>query len=302
MKWFRTRDRSISIETGVWEDALKDVEDLEKMAALGLKVYTDCLREAGCARDRGVEMSIVAFAHIIHHMADNMDGPMMDETVWLLEEGWRMNETTFWESPALALQGYRPMVSGDDATPLIIERVGMDLLSVVRPNLMRLVWAMLVADGRAVGPHDVELADRGGGSMIVPMALLNNLLAEGAPDMLDEEETKGMSHLANILALGPVNGVSTDELLQAVLGRRYMLDEKGVFLWPYLSSGNGVHLGPTALKKVATNMVQVISALTAFKVMLVAMVMGEHGALSVTLPERPRQRKKKSGRESTANI
>jgi len=278
LKWFQEDDAGVTLDTKEWAKALEDVENLETMTRLGMKVYRDCLSVAKAKKDENMEAAFMAFAHTLHHMMDEMDDEMWADLRWTMEGEWRFRERTFWESPAVILTSYADDNSDRDPSS-DLERVGRDMVRVVRPNLFRLLFAMLVAEGRKVDLTYLEAADPTTSSLLVPMGILDRLMAEGVPDMLDEEEAMGLWHLSQDLSIAGRMGIETDEIVTAVLERRYFVEGRKVRMDLYLHSRQGTTFTSSEIGSWKEQTVQAIAALTAFKVMLIAATIGETGAL-----------------------
>ncbi len=279
MKWFVAGEKGMRLDIKEWSDALQDVEDLDRMIALGKRVYANAMRTASVKMERKFDGTIMAFAHVLHHMLDEMDQEMWSDLRWSLEEQWKFAERGLWESPDPILKAHAALDKSEDVALLELQQMGHDLLQVVRPNIMRLVWAMTVSSGRKVELHGLEAADPSGSSLLVPLALLDRLMAGGTPDFLDEEEAAGLWELTMAIDIASIDGVTLDELSRCETEREYRFEDGKVKLDLYLHSVGGV---PFTMKTVGTwrtNLVPVLCLLIAFKVMFLASVTGGSGAL-----------------------
>jgi hypothetical protein len=282
MKWFVNGQNGMSLGIKEWDLALQDVESLENQSKLGRKVYGMCLRSAGAPVDKQMEGAMMAFAHILHHMLDEMDDDMWANLRWSVQEEWRFTEKSLWESPDALMQSHRLLQSAEPAPPLLmLEQIGHDLLMVVRPNLYRLIWSMLVSDGRKVDLHGLEASDETGSSMLAPMAILDRLMANGIPDFLDEEEAAGLWHLVLLLNIAGKDGVDNDELLQAIQERKFYVEGKSFLIELYLHSSTGTEYTAKDLEGWRKNLVQALAALFALKVMFMAAIIGEKGPVQM---------------------
>lgn len=282
MKWFVNRQDGMSLGIKEWDLVLQDVENLENMSKLGQKVYGTCLRSAGAPVDKQMGGAMMAFAHLLHHMVDEMDEDMWANLRWSVQEEWRFTEKSLWESPDALMQAHQLLLSAEPAPPLLVlEQIGHDLLMVVRPNLYRLIWAMLVSDGRKVDLHGLEAADETGSSMLAPMAMLDRLMANGVPDFLDEEEAAGLWHLVLLLNIAGKDGVDDDELLQAIQERKFYVEGRSFLIELYMHSSTGTEFTAEDLEGWRGNLVQALAALFAFKVMFMASIVGEKGPIQM---------------------
>lgn len=277
MKWFNEDDSGIALDIKEWAKALENVEDLDNMTKLGKKAYSDCLMAAKAKRDPGMDGALKAFAHTLHHMMDEMDEEMWADLRWAMEGEWRFKDRSFWESPAATLTAYAP--DSLDGPVSVLERIGRDLNHFIRPNLYRLIFAMLVAEGRKIDQGYLEAGDPTATSLMVPMGMLDRLMAEGVPNMLDEDEAMGLWHLAQDLSIGGRMGIETDEIALAIMDRRYFVDGKKVRIELYMHSRGGTVFSIGELSSWNEQMVQAMAALSAFKVMLIAATIGETGQL-----------------------
>jgi hypothetical protein len=156
----------------------------------------------------------------------------------------------------------------------------------VRPNLYRLIFAMLVAEGRKVDLTYLEAADPTLTSLLVPMGMLDRLMAEGIPEMLDEEEAMGLWHLSQDLSIAGRMGIETDEIVAAVLERRYFVDGRKVKMDLYMHSRHGTTFTANEISSWNEQVVQAIAALTAFKVMLIAVTIAGTGAMHADIDQK----------------
>jgi hypothetical protein len=113
------------------------------------------------------------------------------------------------------------------------------------------------------------------------MAMLDRLMANGVPDFLDEEEAAGLWHLVLLLNIAGKNGVDNDELLRAIQERKFYVEGKSFLIELYMHSSTGIEFTAEDLETWRKNLVQALSALIAFKVMLMASIIGEKGPIQM---------------------
>jgi hypothetical protein len=143
MKWIEIDEQGLKMSLREWSEALKDVEDLDRMSALGRKAYRASIKAAG-VKGEGIEDSMPALAHVLHHMLDEMDEELWLDLRWYLEMEWQAAHAALYEQP---LQAGPDSLKG---MPLEtrLAYIGAVLQARVRPMIPVLVWAMLVSDGR----------------------------------------------------------------------------------------------------------------------------------------------------------
>ena len=112
--------------------------------------------------------------------------------------------------------------------------------------------------------------------------LLEQLNAANVPRFLDEEEREGMAYLRSMLRLSDC--ASTDEVLDAMVSRRYHTQAARLYLEPYLRSGGEWHARGEVLRW-QERCLRCRALLFAFRVMFLASVVGESGPLRVAIPE-----------------
>jgi hypothetical protein len=129
--------------------------------------------------------------------------------------------------------------------------------------------------------HGLEGADPNGVSLLVPLALLDRLMASGTPDFLDEEEAAGLWQLTMALEVASTDSITLDELSRCINERQYRFEGNKVRMELYMHSSGGVDVTPKQLGRWRSSMVPVLSVLIAFKVMFLASATGENGPLMV---------------------
>jgi hypothetical protein len=257
---------------------IKDPEDVLTSIALGRRVHRAGLKRAGLGLDKEADKTLIAFAHILHHTLDEMDEERLLELRWYLQEGWRQSESGLWESPDRSMG---PVAKeGTELLPTVLS-LQHSMEHVLRPELFRLLWCMLTASERRTPLRALEMRDAQGG-LLLPIMLLEQLAAEGAPPFLDQEEREGMAYLRAMLRLS--DRVSTDELLEALILRRYQVRAAELFVEPYLGAGGEWHARAEVLRW-RERCQRCCALLFAFRVMFLASVVGESGPLRVAFPD-----------------
>lgn len=271
MRWFGLRAEGVSLPWKEWENVV--TEDLLACVALGARAHRACLRATG-APAVGVEGTLTAMAHVLHHFMDEMDEERWLELRWYLQEGWRGDEPALWESPE-----HVPAVNDG----LLPAQLGLrhDLEHVVRPELYCLLWCMLTSSGRAITLCSLEMRDPRKG-LLSPLMFLEQLGADRVPHYLDRQEREGMSQLRSALHISLK--VPTDELWESLASRRYRLRGDKVRLETY-SSPNGETFGKAEVLRWQDRCGYLCALLIAFRVMFMASVVGESASLQVNAPD-----------------
>jgi hypothetical protein len=288
MRWIEIEEQGLGMALREWAEALRDVEDLERMTALGRKAYRGSLKAAGVAPDE-LEDSLAGFAHILHHMLDEMDEELWLDLRWYLEMEWQVSHAALYEAPSQA--GPAALKAMPMETRLA--HLGAILQARVRPMIPLLTWAMLVSDGRRA-PLRAYTGLENDDSMLVAVSMLNQLIADGVPAFLDGEDAAGLWVFVRALRF---NDATADEVLRATLHRAYEVHGKDAVLDLYLHSTQGTALSSAELDDWIGKACRLSAALDGFKAMLLASVTGENGPLhpEPREPRKERRRKVKRG-------
>ena len=284
MRWIEIEEQGLGMSLREWSEALKDVEDLDRMTALGRKAYRSSLKAAGVPLD-GLEDSLAAFAHILHHMLDEMDDELWLDLRWYLEMEWQVAHAALYEAPLEA--GPSALKAMPIETRMAY--LGSILQARVRPLIPVLTWAMLVADGRRA-PLRAYTGLENDDSMLVAVSMLNQLIADGVPAFLDGEEAAGLWVFVRALRF---NDATADEVLRAALHRAYEVHGKEAVLDLYLHSTQGTTVSSRELDDWIERACHLSAALEGFKIMLLASVTAENGPLHPELREPKKERRRK---------
>ncbi|MCG7845198.1 MAG: hypothetical protein MIO90_07200, partial [Methanomassiliicoccales archaeon] len=215
----------------------------------------------------------------LHHTLDEMDEERWLDLRWHLQEGWRHSEMGLWESPE---RWFHPVAKdGEELLPIVLS-LQNSMTHILRPELFRLLWCMLTSAGRKMPWHALEIRDAQGG-LLLPLMLMEQLSNDNVPSFLDEEEREGMTYLRRALRFS--DRLSSDELLEALVSRRYLVQATKLFLEPYLRSGGEWH-ARAEVRRWNERCSYSCALLFAFRAMFLASVVGESGLLRVTLPDR----------------
>jgi hypothetical protein len=287
MKWIEIDEQGLKMSLREWSEALKDVEDLDRMSALGRKAYRASIKAAG-VQGEGIEDSMPALAHVLHHMLDEMDEELWLDLRWYLEMEWQAAHAALYEQP---LQAGPDSLKG---MPLEtrLAYIGAVLQARVRPMIPVLVWAMLVSDGRKA-PLRAYTGLEDDDSMLVSVSMLNQLISDGVPAFLDGDDAAGVWGLVRALRF---NDATADEVLRSTLHRAYEVHGKEAVLDLYLHSAQGTVVTSKEVDDWINRACHLAAALEGFKVMLLASVTAENGPLHPELrgavKEKRRVRKK----------
>ncbi len=280
MKWFKFEAEGASLPWKEWGAVATDPEDMLAVISLGRRVDRACLKEVGLRAEEGAEKALTALAHVLHHTLEGMDEERWLELRWHLQEGWRQGEPWLWESPDRVFRAEASLGGQKELLPIVLA-LQHHLERVVRPELLRLLWCMLTSAGRRTPLQALEARDAQEG-MLFPQMLLEQLAVDRVPPFLDEEELGGMVYLRSLLRLS--ERVSTDELLEALVLRRYRLQGSKLFLEPYLRGG-GEWCDRAEVMRWREHCLRCCALLFAFRTMFMASVSGESGPLRVSFPD-----------------
>jgi len=269
MRWFSFGEEGARLPWGEWGRAVRDPEDMLASIALGDAAHRRCVRTAGLRAEEGAEGALTAFAHILHHMLDELDEDRVLELRYHLQEGWMRAEPWLWERPEEVLWP----IGGPVLAELLALRHGLE--RVVGPELLRLAWSGMVASGRRMplGPPTLGTA--------IPLALLDRMLVERIPPFLDGEERGGMAFLRSALRLS--ERASTEELAAALSAQALVLHKGRVHLDGRLGGG-GWYTGREVLEWRRRGL-RSCCLLIPFRVMFLASVTGASGPLRVAFPD-----------------
>lgn len=271
MRWFVQGKEGARLPWKEWDKAARDPEDMLASIALGEKAYRTCMRAAKLPLRKEATTTIAAFAHILHHMLDEMDEDRLLELRYVLQEDWREASTGLWEPPSEVIW---PM--GQD---LRLELLSLRhcLERTVGPELLRLFWAGMTAAGRRV---PLRSGEPWNGSAF-PLMLLDKMGAENIPSFLDEEERAGLGFLRSELTLS--EWTSTDDLVAALSRQRQFVRRGRLYVDGCTSGGRWFDM--EEVRSWRERALRSSSLLIAFRIMFLASVTGESGALRPSYPD-----------------
>ena len=271
MRWFVQGKEGARLPWKEWDEAVGDPEDMLASIALGEKAYRACMRAAKLPPRKEAKNTITAFAHILHHMLDEIGEDRMLELRYILQEDWKEVSTGLWEPPSEVIW---PM--GDDIrSELLSLRHGLE--RVVGPELLRLFWAGMTAAGRSIPVRSTEA----GTGVYFPLLMLDKMRAENIPPFLDEEEKEGLAFLRSELTLS--DWISTDDLEAALSHQRQFVHRGRLFVDGCMSGGRWYELGD--VRDWREKALRSCSLLIAFRIMFLASVTGESGPLRPSYPD-----------------
>jgi hypothetical protein len=271
MRWFVQDREGARLPWKEWDNAARDPEDMLASIALGNRAYRACMRAAKLPPQREAANTITAFAHILHHMLDEIDEDRMLELRFVLQEDWREESAGLWEPPSEAIWP----IGGDPRLELLSLRHGLE--RTVGPELLRLFWAGMTASGRIVPLRSEET----GTGVLFPLLMLDKMRAENLPAFLDEEERAGLAFLRSELTLS--EWTSVDDLEAALSRQRQFVRQGRLYMDGGIGGGRWFDM-----KEISTwreKVLRVSSLLIAFRVMFLASVTGESGPLRASFPD-----------------
>lgn len=271
MRWFVQGREGARLPWKEWEKAAGDPEDMLASMALGLKAYRACMRAAKLPPQREAQGTVTAFAHILHHMLDEIGGDRMLELRYVLQEDWKEVSTGLWEPPSEAIW---PI--GDD---LRLELLSLRhcLERTIAPELLRLFWAGMTAAGRSIPVRSTEPSTK----VYFPLLMLDKMRAENVPPFLDEEERGGLAFLRSELTLS--DWISTDDLQSALSRQRQFVRQGRLYIDGLMSGGRWYEMKD--VRDWREKALRSCSLLIAFRIMFLASVTGESGPLRPSFPD-----------------
>jgi len=270
MRWFTFGGDGAMLPWKEWRMVVADPEDLLACVTLGGKAYRACMKEAGLPVEKGAKGALTAFAHILHHMMDEMDVDRWMELRFYLQESWKEEEPGLWDPPDQVIWP----AGNDMRRELPALRHGLE--RAVGPDLMRLFWASVTSTGRRTPLLSVEARN----GLFFPLVMLDKLRAENIPPFLDEEEREGMAFLREELRLS--DRLSTDELAAELSSQGQMVRGDKVFMEGPVSGGRWYD--DEDVRRWREKGLRCCALLCAFRVMFLASVSGESGPLRVSFP------------------
>lgn len=267
MRWFVLGEEGARLPWKEWDKAARDPEDMLASMALGEKAYRSCMRSAELPARREAMNTITAFAHLLHHMLDEIGEDRMLELRYVLQEDWMGACPGLWEPPTETVW---PI--GDD---LRLEMLSLRhcLQRTVAPELLRLYWAGMTAAGR-------DLPVRSTGTPF-PLLMLDKMRAEDLPPFLEQEEREGMAFLRSELTLS--DRISIDDLEEVLARQSWLVRREQVFVGGHASGGGW--FGRKEVRAWREGALRSCSLLIAFRVMFLASVTGESGPLRPSFPD-----------------
>ncbi len=271
MRWFVQDEKGARLPWREWEKAVEDPEDMLASMALGEKAYRACMRSAKLPPQKEAKNTVTAFAHLLHHMLDEIDEERLLELRYVLQEGWREGAPWLWEPPTEVIWP----IGEDLRTELLSLRHGLE--RAIAPGLFGVFWAGMTAAGRRIPVRSADLGD----GLSYSLAMLDRMLAEEVPSFLDDEERAGMDHLRSGLRLS--DSISIDELAECLSGQGYIVRRERIFLKGTTSGGSWMDL--MEVRDWRMKVLRSCSLLMAFRIMFLASVTGESGPLRVSYPD-----------------
>ncbi len=271
MRWFVHDERGARLPWKEWEKAAGDPEDVLASIALGLKAYRVCMRAAKLPPQKEAKNTITAFAHILHHMLDEIGEDRLLELRYILQEDWKEVSTGLWEPPTEVVW---PV--GDD---LRLELLSLRhcLERTIAPELLRLFWAGMTAAGHGIPVRSTEPSTK----VYFPLLMLDKMRAENIPPFLDEEEKEGLAFLRSELTLS--DWISTDDLGSALSRQRQFVRRGKLYIDGYMSGGRWYEM--VDVRDWRAKALRSCSLLIAFRIMFLASVTGESGPLRPSFPD-----------------
>jgi hypothetical protein len=271
MRWFIQGKEGARLPWKEWDKAAADPEDMLASMALGEKAYRVCMRAAKLPPQKEDKNTITAFAHILHHMLDEIDEERFLELRYVLQEGWREGAPWLWEPPNEVLWP----IGEDLRTELLSLRHVLE--RAIAPGIFGVFWAAMTAAGRRIPVRSTEF----GTGLSYSLAMLDRMRADDIPPFLDDEEREGMDLLRSLLRLSDWTPI--DELAGCLSGQRYIVHQGRIFIEGTTSGGKWADR-----KEVLDwrrKALRSCSLLLAFRVMFLASVTGESGPLRVSYPD-----------------
>jgi hypothetical protein len=271
VRWFAFGRSGLDFGGDEWKRLMEGPGDLENVTALGGAVYLQCLEAAGVPPDEELSGSIESMAHVVFHMAEEMDEEALTDLAFFLQQRWRFDEQAFWESPAAFMTANGDAERATERNVLVeLMLVEHGLLCRVRPAVFRLAWCMMIASGMRRPMGTIEENDPGR-TLLVPTAFLSELVEERAPDFFDEKESAGMRALLRYLRLNET-GSMADEVVRCVSSRTYWMVEGGAAMDLYLHGQDGPAVEEERIAAWRRCTVHLAACMCAFNVMLVGTI------------------------------
>lgn len=271
MRWFVQGKEGARLPWKEWEKAASDPEDMLASMALGERTYRTCMRAAQLSPRKEAKNAVTAFAHILHHMLDEIGEDRMLELRYVLQEDWRTADAGLWEPPSEVIWP----IGRDPRLELLALRHCLE--RAIAPELRRLFWAGMTASGRGVPLRAAGI----GPETLFPLLMLDKMRVENIPPFLDPEEKDGLGFLRSELTLS--DRTSADELMAALSHQRRFDRQGRLFVEGRLGGGQWFEL--EEIREWRERSLRSCALLIAFRVMFLASVTGESGPLRVSYPD-----------------
>jgi len=271
MRWFAQGKEGVRMPWKEWEKAVKDPEDMLASMALGERTYRTCMRAAKLPPQKDATNTITAFAHILHHMLDEIKEDRLLELRYVLQENWMEMATGIWEPPSEVIWP----IGDDTRQELLSLRHGLE--RVTSPELLRLFWAGMIAAGHDLPVRSAEASTH----LSFALNMLDKMRAENVPPFLDEEEKEGMLFLRSELILS--DWTSTDDLEAVLSDQRQFTRQGRLYMDGRLSGGRWYEMKDVRIWR--ERALRSCSLLIAFRVMFLASVIAESGPLRPSYPD-----------------
>lgn len=280
MQWFKPIRGEAVLPWPEWGSCRKDAQNLGAMEALGRTAYREAGKASKLILSEQAEAQIDVMAHLLHHCFLTVDENHLDEMVRILEGKGEELEDGFWESPQVMDEANAALLRRGRASELLETAfLGCELERRVQPGILRLAWTCHLSAGM---PSNYEASQHDGQGRKRPMrfatSTITSLLDANRPDFLSGQERTVVRGLVKEVCEAKTKTLDCDELMAAILGRRYWVLDGVRF-----ESPSGVDLiGLRKLRNWRRAAFRTGTLMSSFKVMFLAHVAYSAGGM---LPE-----------------
>jgi len=283
-----------AFSTKEWIDALENIEDLEKVVALGKRSYLAHWGEFPRGDDSIVDSWIRIFAILLDRAFKRLateDGARLIELKDCLEWRGRFVEPALWEPAELGATVHTIaedlIAAGRRPTQMELMAIAHDLEAHVRPNLVRLAWVAITATGTETLRYGDSQLDSQGRQVSIGYALeaLEKWFTNHSAEALTSEDRPIFGQLLEIFIGDAADQVRLDDLRNWTSHRDYVLWRDRVILNLHpVRKARRLEVDPPTVTEWRRFTLSVMSLMYALKVMFFAEASARCGGIEPDLP------------------
>ncbi len=258
-----------------WEATSRDILNYRRVANFGFKIYQTYWGQRPIENERQVRADIGILARLLHHAFLRINRANRTILRNNVMGAGRFTEPAYTE-PLEHFKSAHDLLNkaveeGPRPTLLEVLQIGHDLEAFVRPNVMRLNWVSLLAQGRNDRTYEDAHLDKDGKQRNIGWALaeLVKWTDQHAGNVLDAGERRAWQALLESLKGGHPEQISLDEMRNWIAHRDFRFEDNGdvVFNFHPAESARRLPASPEDITRWRKEGLGLITLLKAFEVM-----------------------------------